>query len=213
MITGMATVRHPRLMTILVFVALLMSVALLIRVAQGKRYAERSWSDLYERAMYAHTGMYVPTYSALATNGDSIRLGDVPPGTRQLLYFFTTTCPYCRASVPTWKALAEKAAGRSDVAVFGVAVDSSSALDDYLVKHGLTYPVVRMASARYARLFRAGGVPLTMVVDPGGQVSYARRGEFSSAILADSVLVALDRELPVPDDIGTATSVRPVSGS
>lgn len=193
-------------------VALLATVALLIRVTQLKRVAEKSWNDLYETAMYAHAGMYVPAYAAVTIGGDSVQVGEVPAGERQVLYFFTTSCPYCRASLPAWTAIGSEAASRPDVQVLGIAVDSSSALDEYVGEHALTYPVIRMASARYARLFRAGGVPLTMVVEPGGRVAYARRGEFSSPMLSDSLRSVLAREFPV-EDADTGTTATSVSGS
>ena len=171
---------------------LLVSVALLIRTAQGKRTAETSWNDLYALAMHAHAGMYVPVYETLTLDGDSVGLGDVHPGRRQVLYFFTTSCPYCKASIETWKSVARDVAGRPDVEVYGVGVDSANLVAAYAREHGLSYPVTTTMDARWTRLFRVSGVPLTMVVDPGGQVSYARRGQFSSEVLADSLKAALD---------------------
>ena len=103
----MDTSRRARGLQALLVVTLLVSVGLLLRVTQGKRAAEKNWSDLYALAMNAHAGMYVPIYEGVSSAGDTVRLGDVAPGTRQLLYFFTTTCPYCRASVPTWKRLGD----------------------------------------------------------------------------------------------------------
>lgn len=181
---------------------LVVSVALLVRVSLGKQSAEREWNDLYELAWNAHAGMYVPVYEGRTTEGDPVRLGEAESGERQVLLFFTTSCPYCEASVPTWKALGEHVAGREDARIVGVAIDSLPAARRYEHDHALTYPVVTMNSPRFARLFRVSGVPLTMIVDPDGRVTYARRGEFGEAVLIDSVRAVLDRApreaTPVP---------------
>jgi len=171
----MDALRRSRRFQAVLILTLIASVGLLIRTAQRKQSARQSWKDLYDLAMNPHPGM--------------------------LLFFFTTSCPYCRASVPMWKTLGQSAGSRDDVDVYGVAVDSSHALTDYEREHDLTYPVIRMANARFARLFRVSGVPLTMIVDPGGQVAYARRGEFSSQALIDSVRAVLDQPLPDPIEL------------
>lgn len=193
--------RRSRTFHAVLIVTLIASVGLLVRTAQREQSVRQSWKDLYDLAMNPHSGMYVPVYGGLSTAGDTVAIGDVPSGHRQLLYFFTTSCPYCRASVPMWKTLGKSAGSRDDVDVYGVAVDSSHALTDYEREHDLTYPVIRMANARFARLFRVSGVPLTMIVDPGGQVAYARRGEFSSRALIDSVRAVLDQPLPDPIEL------------
>jgi len=175
---------------------LIVAVALLIRVGQAKRTVEESWNELYDYATNPTPGMFVPVYEGVTTAGDTVALGETTPGRRQILYFFTTSCPYCRASVPSWKALAELADSRADAEVFGVAIDSAHLTPPYQDEHDLTYPVVGMHDQRYAGLFRAGSVPVTMVVNPNGQIAYARLGEFSTEAALDSVRVVLDQPLP-----------------
>ncbi len=193
------TTRSRSRWSILSLLALLVVAAgLLVRVSVAKRSAESSWNELYERATYAHPGMYVPPYEAVTARGDLVTLGEGAPGTRQLLYFFTTTCPYCRASVPSWNDLARLTRSRPELEVYGVAVDTSSRLSAYVAGHGLSYPVVRMTEPRYARLYRGAAVPLTMVVEADGRVTYARRGEFSTEALADSVRRALGKTNEAP---------------
>lgn len=192
----MATPSRSRWLSLGLAGLLVLAVALLVQASLGKRAAEARWNEFYELAMHPHAGMYVPVYEGVTTGGDTVRLGDVPAGHRQVLYFFTTSCPYCRASIPGWNTLAGLAGGREDVELVGVALDSVHLARAYQTEHGLAYPVVEMDDRRFARLFRVSGVPLTMIIESDGQVAYARRGEFSSLSALDSATTILDEPLP-----------------
>lgn len=197
---------RARTLQLLLVAALIVAVGLLVRVGQRKQAVQDSLTELARLARHPHAGMYVPVYEGLATAGQAVRLGDSEAGRRQILYFFTTSCPYCRASLPAWRELSELVGDRADV--YGIAVDSSSTLGEYEIEHSLPYPIVQMVEPRFTRLFRVTGVPLTMVVDPGGQVIYARRGEFSTEALMDSVMQVLDTPaLTVPGTLPTVPSV------
>lgn len=181
---------RSRLLVALLAATLGVAVGLLIVVADQKRVTVEQYRELYELAMHPHAGMYVPEYTAHSPEGDAVRLGAVEPGRYQLLYFFTTTCPYCRESVDAWKRLEREARATGWVDVYGVALDSAHLARAYGKEHELTFPVVLMSDPRYARLFRVSGVPLTMLVAPRGQVWYARRGELSDGAAIDSVRTA-----------------------
>lgn len=58
-------------------------------------------------------------------------------------------------------------------------------------------------------LFRAMGVPLTMVVESGGRVSYVLRGQFSTAALVDSVIHLLEQ--PAESSVAASISVTSVA--
>ncbi len=206
--------RRVRLTVTALLLTLFVAVGLLVRVAEGKRAAEESWNDLYDRAAHAHAGMYVPVYAARSLDGDSVRVGDAGPGVRQLLYFFTTSCPYCRASIGTWGSVAARAQAQAlaGVEVYGVGVDSAHLVAAYAEEHGLNYAVVPLTEARWARLFRVSGVPLTLVVEPSGRVSYARRGEFVGRAPADSVLAVLRAPLGPTAEPEAAGAVESIGG-
>ena len=83
----------------------------LIRQNRALAHANRV---LLQRATQPHAGLFVPTYAATTLDGKAVTLGAL--GQRQLLIFFRTTCPYCRASTPAFNALAERLAPASTVA-------------------------------------------------------------------------------------------------
>jgi len=207
----MGTARRDRNIRWLLGLALIVAVALLVRVGQKKRDAEGALRAYYDLAMNPHPGMYVPVYEGRVTSGQAVRLADGAGERRQILYFFTTACPYCRASIPAWKEILSSTTGRTDVDVYGVAVDTSDVLEEYELEHDLSYPIVRMTDPRFVRLFRVTGVPLTMIVDPTGRVAYARRGEFSAGALVDSVLQVLDT--PLPEAAGASLRVPSVGAA
>ena len=185
--------RHTRWIHAALMLTIVISVGLLVRVAQGKQAAEERVQRLFDRTQNPHAGVYVPIYEATSTAGEAVRLGRPEPGTRQLLLFFTTTCPYCLNSVPSWNALAELADSRGDVSALGVALDSTHLVTAYQGDHGLKYPVVELHDPRFLRLFRVTTVPLTMVIEPDGRVAYVRRGQFANHTFVDSVRAVLDR--------------------
>lgn len=185
------------LKTALLAVALAMAVVLVLALAGQVRSLRERYVELRRIAYDAYAGMYVPPYTATTLSGDTITLGG--PGQRQLLFFLTTTCPYCQATLATWKALADEAAsgaGRpapeEDVRVIGVVLDSTHLVEAYRDEHGLAFPLVVLQDLRYAALFRVTRVPLTMVVDGrAGRVVHARIGELEEPGAIDSIRAAL----------------------
>ncbi len=55
-----------------------------------------------------YVGMYVPAVTLPSVTGDSVLLGGPSVGHVQILFVFTTTCQYCKASLPAWKRIASE---------------------------------------------------------------------------------------------------------
>jgi peroxiredoxin len=177
--------------------ALALVVALTIRLGQS-RAEHRKTRRL---AAYLHPGSYVPPVIAVTLAGDSLVLGETPTAEeRQVLLLFTTTCQYCKATLPTWRALADSLQ-RSDprIRVIGVSLDSLRLARSYADSNHLTFPVVAMPSRKHRILYRAGAVPQTIVLDHDGQVRYATVGTLRVPAVLDSVYrAALDSLSPGP---------------
>jgi peroxiredoxin len=132
-------------------------------------------------------------------DGDSVTLGAVPDRTeRQVLFLFTTTCPYCRAALPTWRTLADSLRRTaSRIQVLGVSLDSAGATRDYRAAHQLDFPVGLLASPKYVALYKAMAVPQTVVLDADGRVRYATIGTLGTRAILDSIYhAALDGDPP-----------------
>jgi peroxiredoxin len=177
---------RPLLAPATIAVATILVVILAMRVRTLNRVNE----DLYRRLSRPHTGMFVPAFSASTTDGGTVSVGSPRVG-KQVLFLFNSTCPYCRASIPAWTRLGadlEAAAGRG--AAIGVSLDGPDTTRAYAARHALRYPVAVFPDGRTAALYRAGSVPVTMVVDSTGRVVYTHIGALNEGPAVDSVRAA-----------------------
>ena len=141
-----------------------------------------------------HSGQVVPAAVALKANGDTLLLAR--QGHRQLIYFFTTTCEFCKQSVAGWKEVARRVKSDSlhDVDIVGVAIDKAGDIDAYAKQHDLTYPVAHFVSDRDRLVYGARAVPFTVLLDSTGRMAYARGTALTQPLAIDSVVaVALGR--------------------
>jgi peroxiredoxin len=171
------------------FVCALSVIALL--AAQG-RQQRREMSQMRFDAQVPHVGAWVPALRTATVGGDSITLGGAPAGRRQVVFFFTTTCVYCKESMPAWKEIAERVqreSGGRDTVV-GVALDSVSLAAPYIQQHGVNFPVTHFPDDRLMRVFSARAVPFTVVIDGSGRVQYARARAITAPAAIDSVVKA-----------------------
>ncbi len=188
-------------------VACLLVLVLSIQLQQLRDRLDR----VVRRATRPHAGMYVPTVRVAQLDGDSVTVGEAGPRERQLLLVFTTTCPYCRTSLPAWKQLATTAQATADsgrVLVYGVSLDSAEATRIYRDAHALPFPTVRFTS-KLPDLYRFWSVPTIVLLDETGRILYARQGVLTSGPAIDSVLAALHAPPPTPRN----TSPAPAPGS
>src|SRR5690606_17278144 len=151
------------------------------------------YATLYERTLRPQPGAYVPTVRTLTLEGDTVTLGEAADGGRQVLFVFTTTCPYCRATLPTWNRIAGTLDTLSTprIAVFGVSVDSSDIAGTFAAEHGLRFPVVRLTRPKDRVLYRTGRVPETRVLDAHGRIVYAGAGVLDTgAVVACGIAAA-----------------------
>jgi peroxiredoxin len=187
--------------TVGVYVALVLAIGIVVQLARAHRDLEARYQRLAERSAWLHPGSYVPPVPASFLTGDTITFGAPPSGTRQVLLVFTTTCPYCQASLPAWQLLADRAdsirsLGVSPPRVVGLSLDSIAATAAYVREHGLRFPVAQFESRRDQALYRTRSVPLILVIDSDNRVVYSRMGVLTTSTGVDSVWRAAIGELP-----------------
>ena len=134
--------------------------------------------------------MYVPAVTLSAVTGDSVLLGGPPLGHAQVLFVFSTTCQYCKASLPAWKQIAAELAASEGIQVVGVSIDSVEPTRRYLVEHGIELPVVSFTDRRLLAMYRAGTTPQTLITDADGRVGYSHLGAVTEPVVIDSILNA-----------------------
>jgi peroxiredoxin len=175
----------------LVLVATAYLAGLAVVLAVQNRDLRDSHAELTLRSRVPQAGMYVPGFRFLAMEGAELALGDPPPGTRQVLLVFDTRCRFCVASLPAWASLYEALREREvTVEVVGVSLDPEGETEVYHEEHALPFPVVSVPERRFRSLYRWGAVPLVMVIEEEGLVSYARIGELDPGPATDSVIAA-----------------------
>jgi len=161
-------------------------------VQQNHTLTQRNQSFV-RGAAEPHAGLYVASYPTRTLDGAPVTLGAL--GQRQLVIFFRTTCPYCRASTPAWTTIAAQLADHPEVAVYGVALDSAPAARTYAAAHGLRFPVIARPDPRLVALYRVGGVPVVLILNEHARITYARLGVLAEPVAVDSV-VAAARTMP-----------------
>ena len=171
-------------------IALLASCALVVVLSLRLIALNRANAGLRMRAVQPHAGDAVPAFLATTVNGDTLTIGEgTDPAARQVLFVLTTTCPFCRATLPVWAVLADSLArlGKGHIRVVAISLDSLGQSRRYAAEHGIRYPVVTLLSEKLRRLYRARWVPQTIVLNSEGVVLFAHVGRIQAGPTLDSV--------------------------
>jgi thiol-disulfide isomerase/thioredoxin len=187
-----------RMLTVSAGGALTLTVLLL---GLQNRSLRRDNTDLVRRFSKPHPGLLVPAFTAKTLSGVTVAVGEGVGDDRQILFFFTPSCEYCRRSLPSLmrvdSALNRGAAPHTKL--YAVAVDSSrSALQQLVDSVRLPVPVLLLPSHRLALLYRVRAVPQLMIVDAAGRTIYAREGALIGPGVVDSIVAAASRGPAAP---------------
>jgi peroxiredoxin len=210
---------QDRLFRILPYLALAAAAVLVVVLGQQKRslikQVEQTQYQLRQARTEPMRGMWMPAFQAPTLEGQAATIGEVPGEGRQVLLMYTTTCPYCLSSIPAWKQIKAATDTMTSIraAVYGVSLDSVDVTRKYIAQHALPYPTVRFPDEKVAGMYRAGTVPITLVLDERGRAIYSRTGELKDPAAIDSVMQAI-RWRPAPTDTTPAArdTTRPAQG-
>lgn len=195
-----------RLTRILPYAALAAAAVLVVLLAAQKRdlitRVEETQLQLRQARTEPIRGQYFPAFAATALDGSQATIGELPAPGKQVLLMYTTTCPYCLSTIPAWKQISAAVDTMRSVqaAVYGVSLDSVGVTQQYIAKHQLPYRTIRFPNEKMARIYRAGTVPLTVVLDEQGRTIYTRTGEIKEQAAIDSVMQAIRWVPPPPAD-------------
>ena len=204
-----------RLSRALPFVALTVAAVLVVVLGQQKRKLVREneeWRRRYQEAVTQPIrGQYLPPFQTATLDGQPVSVGELPSEGRQVLLVYTTTCQFCLSTIPAWKKLtaAVDTIRSIPATVYGLSLDSVDVTRKYIAQHGLPYPTIRFPNDRMVNLWRAGSVPLTLVVDEQGRTIYSRLGEIKAQATIDSIVDAVRWRPPPPPADSTGDQARP----
>jgi peroxiredoxin len=122
-------------------------------------------------------------------DGDAVSLED-HRGSVVLINFWATWCPPCRAEIPDIQAIYDERQGDGFV-VLGVNVEETrDQVEPFVGEFNITYPVLLDESGRLLKMYRATGLPMSVIVDQEG-VIHARHVGYLSAAQLESYLAEL----------------------
>lgn len=165
-----------------VYPALVISLALLAAVSVQKRDLRDQHLRALERVMSPYAGMYLPPAELPWIEGGTVA---VAQGSPQVLFYLTTSCPYCRRSLDAWTTLQARL-NEHGIQGIAISVSSSDSTAAYAAEHGLERVVV-LDDRRLEELYRTYQVPTFIVVDSAGRIAHAHRGTLLPGPALDSI--------------------------
>jgi peroxiredoxin len=146
------------------------------------------------RKIFPYVGQLVPTVRTVTATGDSVVIGETSRGRSQVLFFLSTSCSHCLETLPMWalsRRLTADSASRFDV--YGISLSSADSTTAFSGRHAIPFPLLRIEDRRSRLLYRVKGVPMTLVVDAEGQITYVKWAAIASKAQMDSVYDAAVR--------------------
>ncbi len=153
------------------------------------------------RAQWPAVDVGFPPLTVQTLDGSTRTVGS-GPSRGQVIAVFTTSCPYCLANQPAWKALASRLDSLGDVDMVWLSLSPRDSTANYASEQQLPENrLVLEANKALLRAARIRGVPLTLVVDAGSIIRYVHVGALTSMQLDSIVLAAR-----APRAVGTTAS-------
>lgn len=138
---------------------------------------------LYEERFGASTGSAPDRISSQSLAGESFVIGGASEsGTA--LYFFSTRCGFCSASLPQVRALEASAKGAGGaLKLVGIGLRPFDEVSDYVARERLEMDVVMDLEGELTKAYNVGMTPLLIVLDRQGVVAYKHVGQLDDDVV------------------------------
>lgn len=113
-------------------------------------------------------------FAVTLLNGDTVNLSDYQ-GKKVLLNFWATWCGPCVREMPALQQLSEEYPDELVVLAVNCG-DSEQDVQDFAEENGYTFPIGLDEDMTVSTLYGAYSIPLTIIVDEDGYITYASRG-------------------------------------
>lgn len=116
-----------------------------------------------------------PEFSLKSLDGETYSLSALH-GKWVIVNFWATWCTPCRAEMPLFQSIYEHYAGKIEI----LAVNDSDTVEDveaYRDELGLSFPLLLEPTQETLNQYKVLGLPITVIVDPQGNIAWQRFGE------------------------------------
>jgi peroxiredoxin len=161
--------RWKLVLIFLVLIGIIGLLSLYFIIFENKRPASRS-------AYGPKVGEGAPDFLFPTLKGNSVKLSDYR-GKVVFLNFWATWCPPCREEMPSMEALHQRLKGR-DFEMLAVSIDRNGeeAVGPFVLKYGLTFPVLLDPENKSYKLYGLTGIPETFIIDRNGVIIFKMIG-------------------------------------
>ncbi|WP_313141537.1 TlpA disulfide reductase family protein [Stenotrophomonas sp.] len=160
---------------ILTWIALAALACLVVVLATQNRSLREANGNLEQKLALMSSGPDVGAIAApmrlTTTSGNAIEIGG-PGSGPTVLYFFSTKCPYCRASLPQVHRIAD-----SGARLVGIALRPFDEVDAYAERQQLSFAISSDKDGKVAKAYEANVTPLLLVIDKSGAVAFKHVGQ------------------------------------
>lgn len=122
-------------------------------------------------AVAASEGFLAPDFTLQLADGSSLTLSDLR-GKAVILNFWASWCPPCKAEMPAMQQVYTDLSGEG-VEIVGVNTtyqDTESDALQFVMKGGITFPIVFDPDGTVSRIYRVQAMPTTYFIDPQGVI-------------------------------------------
>ncbi len=119
-------------------------------------------------------GSPMPDATFFAPYGDTIQLQDVTAGRKAILIFLSTTCTPCTDLAAEWHDVFPGFAAEYEIV--GVSSESPSAVDEFVRRWDITFPVLLDHERRFSSEYRIEAAPTLLGIDENGLITFAEIG-------------------------------------
>jgi thiol-disulfide isomerase/thioredoxin len=88
---------------------------------------------------------------------------------KQLVFIMTTSCPFCKQTLPIWNELAARVT--HSISVIGISLDSRDSTLAYMKSNDISFPLaISLDVGKFKKMNKITGAPITLIRESGGKV-------------------------------------------
>lgn len=135
----------------------------------------------------AGVGMTAPDFAFTLPDGNTYKLSDLR-GSKVVLNFVATTCPYCNAEMPKVQRAADMLRDQGVVMVAVVSAPRVDAIAPFVQVHNINFPVIADMQDMLGWRYGVEGVPKAYFIDTNGTIAYIHLGELNESFIEDVIV-------------------------